>query len=58
MAQEMSYMIADGRARYDIDRSTILECCDSLSEARKNLKDYEDACILEVDETGYPTVMN
>ena len=36
------YFIMDGRARFDVDRAIIVECCDSLKEAERAMKrDYK-----------------
>lgn len=36
------YFIMDGRARFDVDRAIIVECCNSLKEAERTMKrDYK-----------------
>ena len=42
------YLIMDGRAHTDIDRALVMECCDTLKEAKKNAREYgEDSCIVD-----------
>jgi len=32
-------LIMDGRARFDPDRAVVVSCCDSLAEAKKEMRD-------------------
>ena len=43
------YYLMDGRANYDIDAAIVLDCCDTLEEAYKNIDDHgADTCVVEV----------
>ena len=40
----------DGRANYNVDVALVLECCETLEEAEKNINDYgADTCIVDVE---------
>lgn len=34
------YWIMDGRARFDQDRAIVVECCDSLKEAKNAMREF------------------
>lgn len=41
------YWIMDGRALRDVDKASVLEVCETIGEAYKNVHDYSpDACIV------------
>lgn len=46
-----SYYIVDERERTDPDGGTIFECCDTLAEARRNLKHWPRGSVI-IDEQG------
>lgn len=40
----------DGRAVSDIDKATVLETCESIEEAKKNIRDFgADSCIVDME---------
>lgn len=46
-----SFLIMDGRARFDPDRAIVVSCCNSLKEAKKEMKeDYEGYDYVVVDK--------
>lgn len=47
MSKTKEYWIMDGRARFDQDRATVCEICDSLNEAKANCSDYGDAIVVD-----------
>lgn len=50
MAGKKGYWLMDGRANYDVDRAMVLECCDTLEEAKANINEYgADTCIVDVE---------
>lgn len=43
------YYLMDGRAKFAIDKASILETCDTMKEAMANINNYgSDTCIVEV----------
>lgn len=50
MAGKAGYWLMDGRANYDVDAATVLEHCDTLAEAKRNINDYgADTCIVDIE---------
>jgi uncharacterized membrane protein len=50
MAGKEGYWLMDGRANYDVDAAIVLECCDILAEAKRNINDYgADTCIVDAE---------
>lgn len=47
MKKENKFLLMDGRAWFDIDKAVVFEICDSIEEARKNKKTYDDAVIVK-----------
>lgn len=47
---DKQYWLMDGRAHYDIDSATVLECCPSLDRAYDSWHDFgDDTCIVDPD---------
>jgi len=40
------YIIYDGRAMANVDDATVMETCDSLKEAKEDMKDFGDGCVI------------
>ena len=53
MSDKSCYWLMDGRASYDIDKATVLECCDTYEKAVANINGYgSDTCIVEIPTEG------
>jgi len=47
---KQGYWLMDGRANYSVDDAIVLECCDTLKEAKEHINDYgADTCIVDVE---------
>ena len=38
--EEVTHYIMDSRAAFDMDAAIVLSCCDTLKEAKKEMRDY------------------
>lgn len=44
------YIIFDSRYHADPERAAVMECCDTLEEAKKNRSDYGEGCVIVENE--------
>ena len=44
-----AYLIMDGRAHYDVDVASVLDTADTLDEARREVKRWGDAVVVDAE---------
>ena len=58
MKSSMSFLIFDARYPVDIDRSIILEACETFQEAKESIKDWGDGNVLYNTESKQEWILS